>query len=339
MDTSSIKGGDEWVRAISEGINNSYGLIVLCSHAALQSRWVWKEILWAEEKKKRIVPVLLEDVIHDDAFFGLNSYQAVLLHQDYGHGMQDLLSALRSARATPSAPPKEVVARPAPDRRALELEYLDRLRFEELLHTEQYTPLAGMSQVTAPAPNQPRRRLQPVVMRSEFEHAPWSRDLERAQQTRRFENAVDELLALRRAVLLGEPGAGKTTTLWALARRLVDAALADPRAPIPLLIRLGKWTQLDQPLPDFIAGELGELGAHLPDLLREKRAALLLDGLNETPVAQREDKAGRVQALTTQHPELTAVITSRAQDYTPGVDLGFDRVSIVPLDPPASASS
>lgn len=50
---------------------------------------------------------------------------------------------------------------------------------------------------------------------------------EGAGEIKRFDNAVDELLTLRRAVVLGEPGAGKTTTLWKLAHDLADVAIVD----------------------------------------------------------------------------------------------------------------
>jgi predicted NACHT family NTPase len=332
---------------------------------------VWKEIAWAEQKGKRVIPVLLEDVLNDDAFFGLHIYQAVLLHRGYADGLRLLLASLpppvpaSTAKPAPGwrgAEAKGIDLRPVArteaelraERRKLELEYLDSLRLRELLNAEKYTPLAGTSQVAGrlamdwrssarrPAARQsPTRRLEPVVMRPEFELLPRLpergemeearlADVERAAP-RRFENAVDELLRLRRSVVLGEPGAGKTTTLWALARQLVDQALADPRAPIPLLIRLGNWTQPGQPLDDFMAGELGELGGSLESLLAEGRAALLLDGLNETPAAQREAKSRELQAFVDRQAGLMAIVTCREQDYA--TDLGFDRVNILPLDP------
>ena len=135
-------------------------------------------------------------------------------------------------------------------------------------------------------------------------------------------------------MLLGEPGAGKTTTLWKLAADLVTRARADAAAPLPLLIRLKRWTEADQSLHDFIASELGELVAHLDSLLKAKRAALLLDGLNELPASQHTDKYAKVKAFieTHQHPDLLAIVSCRVLDYDQ-VDLGFDRINITPLDP------
>ncbi len=327
IDTSSIKGGDEWQRAISEGINNSHTVLVLCSRAALDSHWVREEIIRATGKKKCIIPVLLEDVLSDDGLFGLRSFQAIRLEGDYEAGLRKLLDALPPPQAkTPE--PQQPVRAPLP-RRALELEYLDRLQFAELQYAKYYTPLAGVSQVAPHAPT--GVPLRPVVMRPEFEYTPWMREREQMRVTRRFENAVEELLQIRRVVVLGEPGAGKTATLWQLASNLLDTALKNPQAPLPLLVRLGKWTAPGQALTDFIAGELGELGEHLHALLNEQHAALLLDGLNEVPVTQRQDKARQVQALVQAYPALMAVVTCREQDYT--IDLGFDRLTIAPLEP------
>ena len=327
IDVSRLKGGDLWIRAISEGIINSYAFVVLATQRALASSWVQDEILWAKQRGKQIIPLLLEDVVSDSGFFPLAGYQGVKFHDaDYAVAFRTLLNGLP---ASPSSTIDAPIQPPKLTRRALELQYLDRLRFEVLLNTERYTPLSGTSQ----------RRTEPdalggvpfVLMRPEY--ALLGREREGANETRRFDNAVQELLALRRAVVLGEPGAGKTTTLWKLARQLADAAIVDEQQPIPLVVRLGKWTEEGQPLIDFIRGELGALGQHVDDLLREGRAALLLDGLNEIPVSRRarENRDRQVQRLFLTHADLITLLTCRVQDYT--LDLGFDQVEITPLDP------
>ena len=327
IDTSAIKGGDEWMRAISEGINNSYAVLVLCSAAALRSRWVREEFLWAKQKDKRILPVLLEDVTGDNAFFGLHSSQAV--HWPQGAGVpQTVLAALQApVRILPESAASYARIMAAP--RTLELEYLDRLRLEEFRQVSKYTPLAGTAQMGY-AKSQ-RAGVQPVVMSQRYAHTPWSNAETHAHETRHFENALDELLQIRRAVVLGEPGAGKSSTLWTLASHLVDQAAQDEQQPIPFLIRLGNWTRAEQTLPDFIAGELGGLGPFAQRLLQDQRAALLLDGLNELPVDQRGNKFAQVAALLQAHANSIAILTCRERDYT--VDLGLDRVVITPLEP------
>lgn len=172
VDITGIKGGDEWMRSICEGINNSYAFVIVCTVQALQSRWVRDEILWARQKNKFIVPALLEEtVIDDDNFFGLHTYQGVKLFEGYDTALRQLLDVLPAPTIVDANIASEnMVLERKVSQRELELEYLDRLRFEELLNTEKYTPLAGKSQVATE--NKEIQRSQPVVMRPEFIHTP-----------------------------------------------------------------------------------------------------------------------------------------------------------------------
>lgn len=323
IDTIDIKGGDEWINEIVAGISRADALLVVVTPEAMRSVWVRREIEFAEQKKKRIIPCLLQPITPED-FFRLNNYQGVsFAGRDFDTSFVDLSRALQAI-------PLATTANSLPTQRAAELAYLDRLKLEELINTDKYTPLSGASQ----------QQMRPAEMRAVFELLPLrlgkaAKEPHALAEPRRFENAVDEILKLRRAVLLGEPGAGKTTTLWKLAAELVERARQDATAPLPLLIRLGRWTGAEQALPDFIAGQLGELGAHLDTLLKTKRAALLLDGLNELPAAQHALKYPLVQQFieqsARQHSQLLAVVSCRALDYT--IDLKCDRINITPLDP------
>ncbi len=213
--------------------------------------------------------------------------------------------------------------------REQELAYLDNLKAEHLRKLDLYTPISGGSQ------QQRRVRMHIVCDLESFN---------REQPVRSFVDAVEELHRIRhssgnskRAVLLGKPGSGKTTILWKLADDLVAAARKDPAAPIPLLIRLGFWDQSDQSLFEFVAEQLeevGGLGDYLGLLLAQKRAALLLDGLNELPVAERRSKYAQVRQFIEAHPKLLAVVSCRKDDYAPNYDfdLGCDRITILPLD-------
>ncbi|MBP6822765.1 MAG: TIR domain-containing protein, partial [Acidobacteria bacterium] len=212
IDRSSIKGGEEWAMAIADGIIKSDALIPVVTAQSLCHRWVKLEILFARKFQKPIIPWVLEDVNQQKESFLLTDCQWItLFDNDPSVAFSRLLEAL------PSPSLQEVKdANPRDARRRLEKVYLERLGLEELVATEKYTPMSGASE----------RKIQPAEMRAVFELLPMSSKARQAEQERRrFENAVEEILKLRRTVLLGEPGGGKTTTIWKLAAELVAEAL------------------------------------------------------------------------------------------------------------------
>ncbi|MBA3530673.1 MAG: SUMF1/EgtB/PvdO family nonheme iron enzyme [Ardenticatenales bacterium] len=203
--------------------------------------------------------------------------------------------------------------------------YLSQLvQSKTLKQVTRYTALAGASERRLPR--------EQVSIRPEFEYLRQVADERLAPsdlERRRYEDILSAMQEHRRAVLLGEPGAGKTTALTRLAEELYVRARHARRAPLPLFIPLGKWITA-QPLQVFIAAQLGALGTYLTPLLASGRAALLLDGLNEVPVEQREEKARQIKTLLEEHPSLLVIVTCRQDDYK--VDLGLDVLRIAPLD-------
>ncbi|MBZ0318967.1 MAG: TIR domain-containing protein [Anaerolineae bacterium] len=82
-----------------------------------------------------------------------------------------------------------------------------------------------------------------------------------------------------RVLLLGEPGAGKTTTLMAYAREAVAARLENADFPLPLLARIMYWDAQQQPP---LAKWLSTMsGLDFNDEILAGRTLLLLDGLDE----------------------------------------------------------
>jgi hypothetical protein len=213
--SSDIPGSEDWVRAISEGINNSYAFVSVVSEAANASKWVKREHLWADDKNKPIYPVIIEAC---DLPFYLVDRQAISFMTDYAVGLTRLLASLPAPRVAvegvrDSAPVIEI---PAPDRRAVELEYLDRLHIEEwLIRVDKYTPMGGSAQIT-----DARHIGEPVGIRPEFEHLRQRVQNDfggRETENRTFSDILDAIREMRRLVLLGEPSMGKSTTLWRLA--------------------------------------------------------------------------------------------------------------------------
>ncbi|MCP4379406.1 MAG: SUMF1/EgtB/PvdO family nonheme iron enzyme [bacterium] len=219
--------------------------------------------------------------------------------------------------------------------RAEEWKYLDGLEKGIQRKAVLYSPLSGVARV------RPRAGVGPLGGAwddlAPLKHLQRQCHDEAAPESREFSDILTAFGPgqVRRAALLGKPGSGKSTTLRKLAMDLISRAKADADAPIPVLVSLGDWTEV-QDLDAFLADSrrVPEIGETLTALACDHRLVLLLDGLNEIPTGQRENKTTQVrkylQALDDDAP---VYVTCRSDDY-PALDLGLDTLSLEPLAPP-----
>lgn len=146
-----------------------------------------------------------------------------------------------------------------------------------------------------------------------------------------LENILDAVQRHSAFIILGEPGAGKTTTLQKLAFEAAQTRVTDAGTRLPLLVRLSQQ-KMRSPY-DFLEAEwTPRLGKGFDRALAEGRLLILADGVNELP--RGEERAERLKdwrVFLSDHLGSNQIIfTSRAGEYDQLLDL--PRVIVEPLD-------
>ncbi|MEB3180286.1 MAG: CHAT domain-containing protein [Nostocaceae cyanobacterium] len=137
----------------------------------------------------------------------------------------------------------------------------------------------------------------------------------------RVVDKFDELGLGRTLLILGEPGSGKTTMLLELARDLLIDAQSDVTLPIPVVLNLSSWgmNPPTKTLAHWLVEELGKQ-YQVPQIqgkpwVEQQKLLLLLDGLDEVKVAQRELCLKAINDFIQTHVCTEIVVCSRLQDY------------------------
>ncbi|NER19780.1 MAG: NACHT domain-containing protein [Symploca sp. SIO1C2] len=121
-------------------------------------------------------------------------------------------------------------------------------------------------------------------------------------------------------LILGEPGAGKTTSLLQLTRDLLDCAEQDLEYPIPVVFNLSSWAGRKQKMNDWLVEELQRMflqftPSTVRDWVKKQQLLLLLDGLDEVKAEHRESCVAALNDFQ-QNYASGMVVCSSLKDYS-----------------------
>ena len=123
-----------------------------------------------------------------------------------------------------------------------------------------------------------------------------------------------------RLLILGKPGAGKTTTYLELANELLEIAESDVKQPIPILFNLSSWKDNEQSIADWAVAEAkSKYGVSVEvaqNLLKRKQLLPMLDGLDELEPHRQEPCVLAInQWMLSEHRPRYLVVCSRSEEY------------------------
>jgi NACHT domain len=120
-------------------------------------------------------------------------------------------------------------------------------------------------------------------------------------------------------LILGAPGAGKTTALLSLAEQLVYGAISQPKTIIPVIFELSTWQNDNQSIQSWLIEQLYDLhGGNRKSKLYEQwleRQVLLplLDGLDELGLERQQKCTEKLNEFAEHYPQL--VICCRVKEF------------------------
>jgi hypothetical protein len=163
-----------------------------------------------------------------------------------------------------------------------------------------------------------------------------------AEQAATAMSPEEALSLFKKITVLGEPGAGKTTILRHLAVTMADGAL--PNLPdLPVYVELRSFVESGmEDLLDFVVSNFAKPynfpdRSYLEKKLKEGKAALLLDGLDEVLGGKSPEEAKKVYSrlakLVTGLATQFSVVACRRAGWQGGLT-GFHTLEVLDFDEP-----
>jgi HEAT repeat protein len=311
-----IMTGDDWRAAIEHAVANCPAMIAVLSPAYVSSDYCRRELARADDLKRPILPVLMEAVPKTAWPLEVqrNQYEDFTGWRDeavYQSRLDALVRRLRQEVGAHVGSPPDAEAR-----------YLISLiaTMESKRGVIQYVELAAETEATA------ERRPEPAA-EDEWGFVWLLRDpanlpahpgddpqCAAATSRERLVSIAAAAERFARFVIIGHPGAGKTTAMRRLIRDLAVRRLKNPHgAPLPVWIDLPAWK--DEPTPLHLVKSRWVFPGDPAASLRAGDIHLFLDGLNEMGDRAARHAEQLREWLKSPDGPARAVFTCRAGDY------------------------
>jgi HEAT repeat protein len=328
MDRIELKPGDDWQHELQLALDACAAVIAVVSPEYMKSKYCMRELTRADMNGKPILPVLLRTIPRTEWPLELQRHQYIDFtgwfdQYVYRQQFYELIKVIERHA------PTQLVDIPDAEER-----YLTSLiaKLEARKGVLDYVDLSLMAEEPDIRP-QPRvtqewgldrafALLEETATRAEPPSEPRKTPLEGIRQ------AVERY---PRFVLIGEPGAGKTTTIQRLALDAARARQADAKSsPLPVLLSLPGWA--DGLSPDDFIGYNWQLDINPTELLSREDVLLYLDGLDEMGASGPDKSRILREWLHNGNAPERVIITCRAADYLGDLDLQLPTVLAEQMD-------
>ena len=303
LDVDDIPEGAYFRHEIQKGLDSSDFVVGVVTPEAIQSRevmWEWDYAL----DKKRLVPLIYRPT---PLPYHLNGTQYIDLTVDEHSALERLRRVLVNPADFTQPPPPKVEAAALPKSKIADS---NRKAMLQIVHNYW---IKGVLEPTLHSGSLDiGLQIKPDAMLKHKDYGDY--DLpEDADILRVFEDMQRELL------ILGAPGAGKTTLMLQLAEKLLDRAEVDDKQPIPVVFNLSSWAAKREPLDQWLQERLRQ-DYQIPKKLAQQwienpTLLLLLDGLDEVAEEHREACIAAINTFRRGYSWVDVVVCSRIEEY------------------------